>query len=171
MEITVNFDFENLNGLLELVGDAGVATSQVGKAVETVKGLFKRTELAADADVKAALAELADQIANAKMANADLKIQLSALKDALREVQSFQAELDRYSLWETPTGSIVYRLKEAAAGDEPMHYLCPTCVEEKRKSILQGGERYRECPVCKTEFRFKRDEPIRRTRSGRGSFP
>lgn len=154
----MDFDFESLNGAVSLAGDAGAATSKIAQAISTVQGLFKKSEAGADADIKLALSDLTLQVANAQMANAELKLTLTALKDELREAQAFKSDLDRYELWETPTGSFVYRLKGEMQQGQPLHYLCPNCIEEKRKSILQGPAHYRDCPNCKAGFRF---QPLR----------
>lgn len=151
----MDFDFETLNSAVGLAGDAGTATGNIARAIQTVQGLFQKSQAGADADIKLALSDLTLQVANAQMANADLKLQLTALQDELRQAQAFKSDLDRYELWETPTGSVVHRLKEAMNNGEPMHYLCPNCIESKRKSILQGPRHYRECPNCKTSFRFE----------------
>lgn len=151
----MEFDFESLNGAVSLAGDAGTATSKIANAISTVQGLFKKSEAGADADIKLALSDLTLQVANAQMANADLKLKLTALQDELRQAQAFKSDLDRYALWETPTGSVVYRLEKEKREAEPLHYLCPNCIEAKRKSILQGPRHYRDCPNCRTGFSFE----------------
>lgn len=150
----MEFDFESLNSAVGLAGDAGSATGKIANAISTVQGLFKKSEAAGNADIKLALSDLTLQVANAQMANADLKLQLTALQDELRKAQAFKSDLDRYALWETPTGAVVYRLEKDIRNGEPLHYLCPNCVEQKRKSILQGHTAFRECPNCRTGFRF-----------------
>ena len=151
----MDLGFDNLSGVLDLVGDAGTATGKVAKSFETVKALFKKTETGGDTDLKMALSELAMQVANAQVANSDLKLKLAALQDELAKAQTFQSDLDRYALWETPTGAIVYRMKQESQGSEPMHYLCPNCIEGRHKSILQGHTACRTCPRCSTGYDFE----------------
>lgn len=153
----MEFDFESLGHIMRLSGEAGQATGKIAGGVNKVKSLFKSSEAGANADVKLALSELTEQVANAQMTNADLKFQIAALQEELAKAQSFKSDLDRYELWETPTGSIVYRLRQTAEHVGPLHFLCPTCVESKRKSILQGHAGYRECPSCQAGFRFQED--------------
>ncbi|WP_282092336.1 hypothetical protein [Epibacterium ulvae] len=152
----MDLDFENLSSALQLVGDAGTATGQVAKGVEIVKSLFQKTETGGDTDLKLALSELTMQVANAQVANSDLKLKMAALQDELAKMQAFQSDLERYALWETPTGAIVYRLKEDSQGAEPLHYLCPNCIEDRHKAILQGHETHRECPRCSTGYFFQK---------------
>lgn len=163
----MDLQFENFSSLLELVGDAGTATGNIAKGLETVKTLLKPSEGGSNADVKLALSELTMQIANAQMANSDLKFKLTALKDELAQINAFQSDLDRYELWETPPCAIVYRLRNTAGEDQPMHYLCPNCVEDRRKSILQGHQYQRQCITCDARFAF--EAPTKRTRSTRTS--
>ncbi|WP_333827717.1 hypothetical protein [Pararhodobacter sp.] len=150
----MDFDFESLNSAVGLAGDAGTATGKIANAISTVQGLFKKSEAAGNADIKLALSDLTLQVANAQVANADLKLQLSALQDKLREAQAFKSDLDRYALWETPAGAVVYRLEKDIRNGEPRHYLCPNCIETKRKSILQGHSGFRDCPNCQRGFSF-----------------
>lgn len=150
----MEFDFDDIGKIFKLAGSGGSAIGQLASGVDRVKGLFQRSEAGTDPEIKLALADLTDQVANAKVANAELKVELSALQQALREANAFKTDLERYELHETPLGSVIYRLRDEMQNDEPLHYLCPRCVEDKTKSILQGHEGYRECPVCKTGFKM-----------------
>ncbi|SUZ34091.1 hypothetical protein ROE7235_03873 [Roseibaca ekhonensis] len=156
----MEFSFESVESLIDLAGNAGTTTGKLANAFATVQKLLNKTQAGGDADIKLALSELALQVANAKLANADLKLQLTALKDELHEAQVFKSDLDRYTLWETQTGAIVYRLEKAIQDGEPIHYLCTNCIESKRKSILQGTKHHRSCPCCKAGFSFERQAPI-----------
>ncbi|MDA7966186.1 hypothetical protein [Ruegeria sp.] len=156
----MDWNFETISSVMELAGDAGAATGKVAKGLETLKTLFKKAETDGDTNLKIALSELAVQVANAQVANSDLKLKLAKLQDELAKAQSFKSDLERYELWETPTGAIVYRLKQASQGSQPKHYLCPNCVEDRHKSILQGHEEHRKCPRCSTEYRFATSESV-----------
>ena len=73
----MNFDFESLNSVVSLAGDAGDATGKIANAISAVKGLFQKSQAGADTDIKLALSDLTLQVANAQVANADLKLKLS----------------------------------------------------------------------------------------------
>jgi rubrerythrin len=81
------------------------------------------------------------------------------LAEKVRELEKFQAERDRYDLVEDYPGTFALRIKEAARGTEPMHYVCPGCMDNSRvKSILQFHDRDKDlaqCPSCKTPYRLK----------------
>jgi hypothetical protein len=154
-EQIMDFNFESLNSAVSLAGDAGAATGKIANAITTMKGLFQKSQAGADAEIKLALSDLTLQVANAQVTNADLKLKLAALQDELRQAKAFKSDLDRYELWETQTSRVVYRLKNEMQNGEPMHYLCPNCIETRRKSILQGDKLFRTCPNCKTDFLFE----------------
>ncbi|MBY6118551.1 hypothetical protein KUV64_05365 [Mameliella alba] len=164
----MEFDFDDIGNFTKLVANGGSAIGQLASGLDRVKGLFKRSEAGTDPEIKLALADLTDQVANAKVANAELKFELTSLQQALREANAFKTDLERYELHETPAGSIIYRLRDEMQNDEPLHYLCPRCVEDKTKSILQGHEGYRECPVCTTGFKMIPNKDLGRVRSQSG---
>ncbi|WP_370269223.1 hypothetical protein [Nioella sp.] len=147
-------DFESLTGTVSAASEVSTATGQIAKGIISVTDLFQKSQAAADADIKLALSELTLHAANAQVANADLKLRLSALQQELLDAQAFKAELERYELWETPTRAVVLRLKSEKQEGELMHYLCPNCIETKRKTILQGDATYRMCPNCRTVYSF-----------------
>lgn len=153
----MNFDLDSLIRATEVAGEIGTATGKIAKGVETVKALFQKSESSADVEVKGALSQLAMEVATAQLANADLKLKLAALQDELAKANAFQSDIERYELCETPAGSIVYRLRESGSQGQPLHYLCPTCIDRKTKSILQGHADWKECPTCKTGFRINPD--------------
>lgn len=169
-EQLMDVDFENLKSAISIAGDAGQATGNIAKGLSALQGLFKTSEAGSDAKIKLALSELTLQIAHAQVSNADLKLKLSALQDELRDAQAFKSDLDRYVLWEAPAGSLVYRLEKEIRDGEPAHFLCPNCVEEKRKSILQGHRSYRECLRCGKGFLFEHTKPPTRRVRGRSNW-
>lgn len=129
----MDLGLEYLRGAVEFLGDAGAATGKMAKGLDTVKALFKKSEM---------------------------KFQLMALQNELAKAQAFQSDLDCYDLWETPAGAIVYRLRQEAADNQPLHYLCPKCIEGKRKSILQGHVEWRQCTTCKADYTFASDSGV-----------
>jgi lipopolysaccharide biosynthesis regulator YciM len=159
LEHFMDFDFNTLSETIKFVGHAGTNARDLANGMGALKALFQKSEAAADTDIKLALSELTSQVADAKLANAELKAMLQKLKEELAEHQAFKSDLERYELWETPAGAIVYRLRQSAQRKDPMHYLCPNCIESKRHSILNGHDHYRECPHCSTGYQFQRITP------------
>ena len=164
----MNFDFESLQRVTEFAGELGSATGKIAKGVETVKTFLQKSESGADLEVKSALSQLALEVTTAQLANMELKLQLAALQNELTEANAFQSDLDRYELWEAPAGSVVYRLRESASQGQPLHYLCPACIERKTKAILQGHADWKECPACKIGYRINADKGPGTVRVSRG---
>ncbi|WP_279211839.1 hypothetical protein [Achromobacter mucicolens] len=92
------------------------------------------------------------------------------LEDLVRKLEKRIAERERYELVEEYPGTFTLRLKEASQNGEPMHHLCPRCMDnDSVKSILQfygSAKRLSECTTCKTRYRFADDPPLVRRRNG-----
>ncbi|MGV2862124.1 hypothetical protein [uncultured Achromobacter sp.] len=80
------------------------------------------------------------------------------LEGEVRKLEERQADRSRYELHAPYPGTVVLRVKEAARGTEPEHYVCPGCLDNHAvKSILQFNNRAQtvaSCPACKTNYRF-----------------
>lgn len=91
------------------------------------------------------------------------------LEDLAGKLEKRIADRERYELVEDYPGTFTLRLKEASQNGEPMHHLCPGCLDNKSvKSILQfynNAKRLAECTTCKTRYRFADDPPLARRRS------
>jgi rubrerythrin len=103
-------------------------------------------------------AALQEERNDALVANANLKQELSRMK-------SWEAEEGRYQLRAIYEGSFAYALKTEANNGEPPHWLCPTCFQQRKKSVMQRGDYggmagyyYWNCPVCKTTMQV--DEAV-----------
>ena len=164
----MDFDPQSLNEAIETASNAGGAVKQWGGAFSTFKALFDKCEASSNADLKAALAEMTLKVADAELASADLKMQLVSLKEEIERVNKFKSDLDRYELWQTPAGDPVYRLKALEGETEPVHFLCPNCIQDGRKRVLLGNDFLKECNDCKASYRFR---PYPGTKgSARGSY-
>lgn len=147
-------DFDAVNQIVDLMGNATDKGFKFVQGWQAVSELLNSSKAGTDPDVKAAIANLTLQVANSESARADLTMTLVSLKGALADLQAHYSDLERYELWETPSGSLVYRLKGLANEGQPLHYLCPHCVEAKRKSILQGDRYSKTCHPCGAAFDF-----------------
>lgn len=135
--------------------------------LDTIKNKTKGPEPARNDDLRALVVDLASQIADAKLANAMLKMELVELKEAALQQKRIADEFARYELWKTPFGTVIYRLRnEDGKTGEPEHYICPGCKEEGLKSILQGQDHWVECPKCKQGYRITPNEGTSRRKRG-----
>lgn len=159
---------EAINTALDISGKSvGLSNSLLGLG-ERVKLLLGASEASGNAELKTAISELSDQLSNAKLANAELRGQIAEIKNLQLKVEQFESEVSRYSLWETPRGHFVYALNEADARGDPHHYLCPNCIGDRRKSILNGSQYSKTCNKCSTSFEFDPPPPRGQTKIMRG---
>jgi predicted nuclease with TOPRIM domain len=78
---------------------------------------------------------------------------ISDLEKEISEHNDFIRKVERYTLHELKSGMLVYALKEIAANDEPMHYVCNNCMDNGKLSKLQplfNGKRF-VCQTCKMQ--------------------
>ena len=74
------------------------------------------------------------------------------LEEDLKKLKNWELEKERYELKKIQVDGVVYALKPSFAENEPEHYLCTTCFEDRKKRILQNrfiegfGEWY--CSDC-----------------------
>jgi hypothetical protein len=72
-----------------------------------------------------------------------------SLKKQLIAYDHGEQKSARYSLQELAPGIVAYTIKPDAAPGEPKHWLCPTCYDERKTSILHldsPGSDVWECP-------------------------
>ncbi len=79
-----------------------------------------------------------------------LQTENEELKKQIAQFESWEKQLEKYTLAKTAGGAVVYRFN----GDLE-HFICPSCVAQRQLQILQdnrtiSGE-YR-CPGCKNGF-------------------
>ncbi|MEO0498974.1 MAG: hypothetical protein AAF205_00255 [Pseudomonadota bacterium] len=66
-----------------------------------------------------------------------LRRELADLKQQVAEIDTFAAEAANYELTDVERGALVYALKETATPMQPPHWLCASCYQKSKKSILQ----------------------------------
>lgn len=132
-------------------------------AFDIAKGI---SDLKTMSEVQTKVIELQQTILQAQStamaANADQYAaieELRLLKDEIKKIKGWESERLRYRLV-TPNhtkAGVVYALKLGERQeDEPAHYICTTCYEGGKKSMLgltqieRGGYFYWICPVCNT---------------------
>lgn len=120
-------------------------------------------ELKSLSDVQGKVIELQGTIlaaqSSALSANADqaaMADEIRTLKKEIARVKAWEAQKQRYKLHSPWEGSVVYALKQSMSDSEPPHWICTSCYENGRKSILnqiQGKEGWYlvTCPVCKSQ--------------------
>jgi len=147
-------DFDQIRQALEIAGASGTAVKNLGSGVEAIRNVFKSSGKEMSPEVKSLLVDLAGNVADAKLANAELTQKLAELQLALQKQESFENRKACYEMVETPAGNMLYRLREDVAGGQPVHYACPVCMEKDQISILQVRDSSAQCIPCKHMYRI-----------------
>jgi len=139
-------DYSQIEGVLGLASTALTATGKAVSTAEAIKGLFSGDKPADSAKANALLNTLAGELTAANMMNVELSSALKSLSQELKRQDEFDRERERYELFETPKGDIVYRLKEDMAEEQPIHFVCPVCMKRDRLiSFVRGQGDHRAC--------------------------
>ena len=129
---------------MALIG--GVANS-LNVALNITKALLGIRDQAL---VQEKVVELLGVIATAYQANMDGQLAHLALVDRNRELEQriidmedWKTEKQRYQLQNLPhSGASAYAAKPGMEAGEPPHWICATCFEDGKKSILQPETRH-----------------------------
>ena len=147
---------------LEILGEI---TGTVSAANESLKAL---SEVIGSGKGRAELAEDTNQLITLRQYVLDLQGEHSAMRDSIREleteIQRMKAfrteEKNKYQLRRPDGSAFVYMLRIPEVGSGGAHWLCATCFQQDRKSILQPRDKPRQlfqavtwgCDVCKSTF-------------------
>jgi len=103
----------------------------------------------------------------ANAAQANLFERIRALEKEGSDMEKWETEKKRYELKRVALGSYAYSLKANTGDTEIPHWLCTTCYENRKKSILQaqalqihainGQGTIWVCPVCSGRIRVPFD--------------
>jgi ssDNA-binding Zn-finger/Zn-ribbon topoisomerase 1 len=120
-------------------------------------------ELKIDTEVRLKVSEMLDRFGEIQDKLFKLREDLDTLqaenhelREQLTSMNDWKSRLEKYSLVNTGGGAVVYQ-----STFEPMHYACPSCIENKNIHILQDTNTYGGsfvCPKCDKHF------PIRKPR-------
>ena len=96
--------------------------------------------LTAVTDVQMKLTDAIASELTSQEKQAALAEKIRGLEKQLAEVKGWEAQIQRYALFELPIKALAYALKPGMEQGEPLHYLCTSCVDKKQKSVLQPEE-------------------------------
>lgn len=150
----------------EYIGLATSAVGLTGKATDTIgsiKALFEGGKTPDDEQVQRLLNTLAAELTSANMMNVQISEALRNLSQQLQKEDAFEQEKARYEMFQTGQNDIVFRLREDAANGQPIHFICPVCLNSaKLISFVSGEGDYKLCQTDrKHRFRFKNTPPQR----------
>ena len=141
-------DTNLLSDLVDLVGTGAKSANSLVDLAKRLKGLTGSTKPTRDAEVETLIANLLIEIANTKIANAELKFKLTELLEAMNVEKDRQAKLVGYVLHKTEVGGFAYAPKDTPPDHDDFHLICPRCYEDGIRSILQKRGVDYKCPRC-----------------------
>ena len=156
-------ELELIQNIIHMAGNSGNAIKNAANGFDAIKSLITSADAENDSNskLKIEIGEMANRLAHAQIENLNLTSQLNALYDEVVQVNDFKQKLDRYELWKTDLGATVYRLKEEHQTDQPLHFLCTSCVGTSQKTLILQGDIYcKKCSNCGTSFEFKESPKI-----------
>ena len=144
------------------MGSIAAAVGGLKSAGDIAKALL---QMKSDAERQAKVIELQSVIlaaqSSAIAAQSDqfsMLEEVRKLKEEIAKVKAWEAQKQRYQLATPYTGAAVYALTKAMSNGEPPHYICASCYEDGKRSILQiardkEGWTAFACPICKSQAR------------------
>jgi hypothetical protein len=140
--------------------------------IKATQGLSNSTEvLTAVNDVQMKLSDAIASALASQEKQASLTERVRELEGKLRDIEDWKRQIQRYELFQFPTGTFAYKLKADMANGEPIHYLCSTCADKKQKTTLQPHYRHLNCPESRYHGIWTEHEPEHGASGDRRSTP
>ena len=122
------------------------STKTLAELLKAANGLSNYVELLT------AVNTVQEKLSQALVSNLESAEKQAALSDRVRElekqiaeVENWDRQMERYALFQFPTGALAYAIEPGMENGQPPHYLCTSCVDKKQKSTLQLDHRVRSC--------------------------
>lgn len=135
--------------------------SGINKAVELIKAI---NNLDRSVEINQITIELQDVIlaaqSNAFSALGEQQVLLEKIGELEKEIANMKAwetEKQKYELRRVGHGAFAYVIKDSMKGTEPAHWICATCYENGKKSVLQSAAEkgkgfFTTCHACKSHI-------------------
>lgn len=146
-----------------VIAEASAITSSIQAAFEIAKGLKSSHDARTIANAQAKIEEQLFTIRAEALALQEKHLTVIHEKEELikkvMEFEQWEKTESEYELKQIVRGTRVYSYKNSQQSTIPMHWLCPNCWNDRKKSILQAEFDAEEeakyfCPKCKFSFRF-----------------
>lgn len=149
-------DVVTIQTALGLASSAMGATGSLVSVAERIKSLVSSGK-PSDAELNGLVNQLARELTAANMQNVQLSTTLAALAAELEREDEFQKTKARYELFKTDGWDFVWKLKDEFKNEEPMHFACPICMSEGKRSFATqkgggGPNDWLECQRCRHHF-------------------
>jgi Zn finger protein HypA/HybF involved in hydrogenase expression len=144
-----------------MVGEVFAGIGALKTAFDMAKGLNSIHDAVAR---DRAVIELQKEILAAQAAQSNLIESVGELKRRVAELESWEAEKQRYELSEIGAGTVCYIVKAEMRGREPIHRICANCYAGGKKSFLQQhvkGSNYDKfvCNSCGETLGIDKGDP------------
>lgn len=133
----------------------------IGDWIRANKGLANYNELAAAvSEVNAKLMQATAVALASQEKQALLSERVRELEQQLANIENWEGEMQRYALFQFPTGTFAYALKPGREQGEPHHYLCAACLDKRQISKMQpiSGGVTLLCHACDLRIDIKERE-------------
>lgn len=106
------------------------------------------------AQLQSAILDAQSSLFQSHAAQSSLIDEVRDLKEEIVRLKTWETEKQRYKMVEAWTSAVTYALKESMKCGEPPHYICASCYQVGRKSILNPKHDAANfvsfaCPSCK----------------------
>ncbi len=153
-------DLTTITTALGLATSAISATGQAATTADAIKKLFTSDKKAENKEAQDLLNTLAAQLTAANMMNVQLSEAIKSISQELRRQDDFENEKARYELFQTGQNDIVFKLKEDRANGQPIHFICPVCLNSDRQfSYIRGEGDYKICQKNNTHALMFKNTP------------
>ena len=113
------------------------AAYDIAKAMMTLRDA-KLIASKAD-ELRLVLSDAIGKLIEAQQAQMAQLQEIQSLKTENAKFRDWEAEKQRYDLKAVGSGVFAYMPKPSARGEEPPHWLCPTCFENGKKAFFQAS--------------------------------
>lgn len=147
--------------MLDLIAGALTTLKTTAEITKTFSDLKTQAEISSKViELNGFIGTVQGQLLAAQTAQGDMVQELLRLRAELAETKAWADEKAKYELHQFDTGAVAFRIRPVAIGFGPLHYVCPACLEDGKKSILQPDEDVQHerlvCPRCRVDIAIKK---------------
>ena len=139
-----------ISEIIAVLSAAGGSVRSMADAGGAIRSLLQSESGASD-ELKTELSRLLDETIATKQLSLNAIVAAQELAKKLKEREDFDARMQSYKLVQPTTNNFVFQYVDGS-GSDPVHFVCPQCVEDRRISILQGHATHVRCSKCGASY-------------------
>jgi rubrerythrin len=161
---------ESVGRIIMPVAEIAAAVTGIRSALDITKAMVGLRDAEAfrakSIELQGVVLEALDKAIEARESYSTQSDRVRALEAEVASLKAWDADKQRYELEEVSHGAMAYVLKKETQGTEPIHWLCASCYNNGKKSILQLGREKMDpagripgwdCPSCKATIFVRYD--------------